>query len=65
MQLTLETLYMNWESQCAKRELPDALRRTRCGFTKCKVIEMAISFHTVSGAIRIKMKHVFGMIATY
>ena len=32
---------------------------------KYNVIEMTICFHTVSGVIRIKVKHVFGMITSY
>ena len=61
----METLRINWERQCAERELLDALRRTLCGIPKCNVIEMKISFHTVNGVIRIKVKRVFGMVTSY
>ena len=59
----LETVCTNWERQCAKRKLLDALRRCVCGITKCNVIE--ICFPTVNGVIRIKIDHVFGMITSY
>ena len=36
-----------------------------CGTTKCNVIEMIICFHTVDGVIRIEIRHVFRIIASY
>ena len=49
VKIILETLFINWERQCVKEELLDALCRSVCGITKCNVIEMTICFHTANG----------------
>ena len=58
VKIIFETFCINWERQCAKRELLDALRRTVYGITKYNVTEMTICFHTVNGVVKIKIKHV-------
>ena len=60
-----ETLCINWERQCAKRELSDALRWSVCGITKCNGIGRTTCFYAVNGLSRIKYEHVFGMITSY
>ena len=65
VKIITETLCMNWERQCTKRELLDELRRSVCGITKCNVIEMTTCFHKANGVIRITTEHVFGMITSY
>ena len=54
VKIILETLCINWERKCGKRELLDALRQSVCSITKCNVIEMTICFHAVNGVIKIK-----------
>ena len=54
-----KTVCINWERQCAERELLDAVRRAVYSIPKCNVIEMTVRFHTVNGVTKIKIKHVF------
>ena len=48
-----------------KRKLLDELRGSARGITRCSMTEITICFHIVSGDIRIKIEHVFGMIKFY